>query len=306
MWTLIVGVAVAKDLDPAELPNTASTLDQGDVDLHVWAPSNFAVHDQVQLDTNIPQLAFGPQLTVEAAVYDTDDLQVAVEPMLVADWGFNDLLVGGSGVVSTMLSETVRFNGSLGVTYASLSIPEESEPEEPPTTGEVEVGDPGEGSTQTYGGSMGSFLVQFAAGNKNGVGLPLTLGVDIVSSDQMTWQIIGRTGLLTYGDDTPVFSGGRAVGTRRAALGSCRAGHRGHAAADPALAEGHRGSDRRRRLGSQDFFPYPTSTSGGGSNGDLHEQHVRPESRARSRCCRPRAAPRSTSATSRTRSSRSW
>jgi hypothetical protein len=107
-----------------------------------------------------------------------------------------------------MLSETVRFNGSLGVTYASLSIPDESDPEEPPTTVEAEVGDPGEGSTQTYGGSIGSFLVQFAAGNKNGVGVPLTLGVDIVSNDQMTWQIIGRTGLLTYGDETPVFSGG--------------------------------------------------------------------------------------------------
>jgi len=209
MWTFFVGVAVAKDLDPAELSNTASTLDQGEVDIHIWAPSNFAVHDQVQLDTNIPFLAFGPQLTVEGAIYDTEDTQVAVEPMMWADWGFNDLLVGGSAVLSTMLSETVRLNGSLGVTYASLSVPDESEPEEPPTSVDVEVGTaPEEGATQTYGGSIGSFLVQFAAGNKNGVGLPLTLGVDIVSSDTMTWQIIGRTGLLTYGDETPVFSGG--------------------------------------------------------------------------------------------------
>jgi hypothetical protein len=208
MLTFFVGVAVAKDLDPAELTNTASTLDQGEVDLHVWAPSNFAVHDQVQLDTNIPVLAFGPQLTVEGAVYDTEELQVAVEPMFWADWAFKDLLVGGSGVVSTMLSDKVRFNGSLGVTYASLSVPEESEPEEPPTTVDAGVGDPGDGSTQTYGGSIGSFLVQFAAGNKNGVGVPLTLGIDIVSSERMTWQIIGRTGLLTLADDTPVFSGG--------------------------------------------------------------------------------------------------
>jgi hypothetical protein len=209
MWTLIVGVAVAKDLDPAELSNTASTLDQGEVALHIWAPSQFAVHDQVQLDTNIPFLAFGPQLTAEAAVYDTEDLQIAVEPMFWADWGFNDVIGGGSGVVSAMLSETVRFNGSLGVTYASLSVEDASDPETPPTSVDVDVGTPPEESpTQTYGGSIGSFLVQFAAGNKNGVGLPLTLGVDIVSSDTMTWQIIGRTGLLTYGDDTPVFSGG--------------------------------------------------------------------------------------------------
>ena len=209
MWMLIVGVAVAKDLDPAELSNTASTLDQGDVGLHIWAPSQFGVHDQVQLDTNIPFLAFGPQLTAEAAVYDTEDLQVAIEPMFWADWGFNDVLAGGSGVVSTMLSETVRLNGSLGVTYASLSIPEESEEPEPPTSVDVDVGTvPEEGATQTYGGTIGQFLVQFAAGVKNGVGVPLTLGIDIVSSDTMTWQIIGRTGLLTYGDDTPVFSGG--------------------------------------------------------------------------------------------------
>ena len=208
MWLLIVGVAVAKDLDPAELSNTASTLDQGEIDIHVWAPSNFAVHDQVQLDTNIAFLAFGPQLTVEGALYDTEDLQVAVEPMMWADWAFKDVLVGGSGVVSTMLSETVRFNGSLGVTYASLSIPEDSEPEEPPTTGDATVGDPGEGSTQTYGGSIGQFLVQAAAGVKEGVGLPLTLGVDFVTSDQTTWQIVGRAGLLTFGDETPVFSGG--------------------------------------------------------------------------------------------------
>ena len=209
MWLLIVGTAVAKDLDPAELSNTASTLDQGDVGLHIWAPSQFGVHDRVQLDTNIPVLAIGPQLTVEAAVYDTEDMQVAIEPMMWADWGFNDLLVGGSAVVSRMLSERVRFNGSLGVTYASLSIPDDTEPEEPPTSVDVEVGTPPEeGATQTYGGTIGQFLVQFAAGCKNGVGLPLTLGIDIVSSDTMTWQIIGRTGLLTYGDDTPVFSGG--------------------------------------------------------------------------------------------------
>lgn len=208
MWTLFVGVAVAKDLDPAELSNTASTLDQGEVDIHIWSPSNFAVHDQVQLDTNIPFLAFGPQLTVEGAVYDTADMQVAIEPMMWADWAFKDVLAGGSAVVSRMLSETVRFNGSLGVTYASLSIPDESEPEDPPASVEVGVGEPPEETTQTYGGSIGSFLVQFAAGNKNGVGVPLTLGVDIVSNEQMTWQIIGRAGLLTFGDDTPVFSGG--------------------------------------------------------------------------------------------------
>jgi hypothetical protein len=209
MWILIVGVAVAKDLDPAELSNTASTLDQGEVGLHIWAPSQFGVHDRVQLDTNIPFLAFGPQLTVEGAVYDTEDMQVAIEPMVWADWGFNDLLVGGSAVVSRMLSDKVRFNGSLGVTYADLSIPEESESEPPPTNVDVEVGTaPEEGPTQTYGGTIGQFLVQFAAGVKDGVGLPLTLGVDIVSSETTTWQIVGRAGLLTFGDDTPVFSGG--------------------------------------------------------------------------------------------------
>jgi hypothetical protein len=208
MWTLIVGVAVAKDLDPAELPNTASTLDQGEVDLHVWAPSKFGVHDQVQLNTNIPLLAFGPQLTVEGAVYDTEDLQVAIEPMIWADWGFNDVLTGATVGISTMLSDTVRFNGGLGVTYASLSAPEAEDADSPPTSVDVELGEPAEGETQTYGGSIGQFLVQGAAGNKDGVGLPLSVGIDVVDGDRTTWQFVARTGLLTYGDDTPVISGG--------------------------------------------------------------------------------------------------
>jgi hypothetical protein len=208
MWTLIVGLAVAKDLDPAELPNTASTLDQGEVDLHIWAPSGFAVHDQIQLDTNIPFLGFGPQLTVEAAFYDTDDLQVAVEPMIWADWGFNDVLTGATVTLSTMLSDTVRLNGGLGATYASLSIVDDPKPETPPESVEVGVGDPPEAPTQTYGGSIGQFLVQAAAGNKQGVGVPLSVGIDIVDGDQTTWQFVARTGLLTLGDDTPVISGG--------------------------------------------------------------------------------------------------
>jgi hypothetical protein len=207
MWTLIVGVALAKDLDPAELPNTASTLDQGEVLVHLWAPSAFAVHDRIQLDTTIPFLVFGPQLFVEAALYDTEQVQVAVEPMIWADWGFQDMLLGGTVAVSAMLSDTVRLNGGVGATYASLSIPD-SEGGAPATSVDAELGEPDEGATQTYGGSFGQFLVQTAAGVKQGVGVPLTLGLDVVGGDLTTWQFVARTGVLTLGDDTPVFSGG--------------------------------------------------------------------------------------------------
>ncbi len=144
--------------------------------------------------------------------------------MLWADWGFNDVLTGGSAVVSAMLSDTVRFNGSVGATYASLSL-DDGASETPPGSVEAEIGEPSPESTQTYGGSIGQFLVRAAAGNKDGVGVPLSLGIDVVDGEHTTWQFVARSGLLTLGDDTPVISGGARwvhaskQGSTRIALG---------------------------------------------------------------------------------------
>jgi hypothetical protein len=155
-------------LDSGEFRNTADTTEKGAFIFHPLLRSSYGISDHV--DVKVPILGFllgGPRGSFEAQLVDSDAVKVSIEPEVAASWNFRNYGATGNLRLTFMLGEN-RFNLSAGAGYGRTYIKDTD-----PTTDGDQTSD------------------------VTGLGLPVNVGFDLVSSDATTIRFVANTNVYT-------------------------------------------------------------------------------------------------------------
>jgi hypothetical protein len=178
-WASDPDLVDVEPLTSGEFRNTAHTIEKGKFVLHpLLLPSGYGITDKLDVKTSIWGLLGGPNASVEYVLVDGSDgdgVALSIEPNVNADWSFASY-GGGVTLNSTVpMGEANRFNLRAGGSYANVAV----------------FTVDGQGNLVASNRSIRT------------VGVPLSLGYDLVTSDRTTWRFTGDLDVLTFAN-TPV------------------------------------------------------------------------------------------------------